>query len=153
MLALQSAYVAACPGNMAASSALLHPHCAITPAAARRVWRDRASASAWQQTLVAVGGANGQQHHASGEGEEFELLQPTSDPLVLCCLEALEEAEGGGADGSTVSNSSSIGGGLALAATRAWRRLLGETEAAGEVRWLPTGCVQLLDTLYQVRQG
>ena len=123
------------------------PHCSCC-----RVWRDRGSGSVWQQTLVAVGGADAGQHPEAGEGEAFfELLQPASDPIILRCLEALEEAEESGADGSAGSNGSSIGGGLALAAARAWRRLLGE--ATGKVRWLPTGCVQLLDTLHKVPDG
>ena len=104
---------------------------------------------------MAVGGEDGGQRHAAGEGEAFELLQPASDPLILRCLEAAEESEGAGADGSprssSGSSSSSVGGGLATAAARAWRRLVGE--ATGEVRWLPTGCVQLLDTLHTVRRG
>lgn len=99
---------------------------------------------------MAVGGADGGQRHPAGEEGAFELLQPASDPLILRCLEALEDAEGGGADGSPSrgSSSNSKGGGLALAAARAWRRLVGE--ATDEVRWLPTGCIQLLDTLHKV---
>lgn len=38
--------------------------------------------------------------------------------------------------------------GLALSVARAWHRLVGE--AAEEIRWLPTGCLQLLDTLHEV---
>ncbi len=38
--------------------------------------------------------------------------------------------------------------GLALSLARGWRKLVGE--ATDEVRWLPTGCLQLLDTLQQV---
>jgi len=39
--------------------------------------------------------------------------------------------------------------GLALSLARGWRKLVGE--ATDEVRWLPTGCLQLLDTLQQAR--
>ena len=75
----------------------------------------------------------------------FELTMPVSDPLIARCLAALtnvprlEQARG-----------TRGGGGLGLAAARAWRKLVGE--ATCDVRWLPTGCLQLLDTLHQASE-
>lgn len=58
------------------------------------------------------------------------------------CSQAVEAAEGDSGGGGKLKS------GVALAAARAWRRLVGE--ATAEVRWLPTGCLRLLDTLHQV---
>ncbi|KAL4452506.1 hypothetical protein ABPG75_008168 [Micractinium tetrahymenae] len=112
-----------------------------------RVWRDMGS-SEWQQTLVAEGDPHGdladwaQHHRQGGGGALIELLQPASDPLIRRCLQAMHAAD-------SSADSSSRKTGLALSAARAWRRLVGE--ATEEVRWLPTGCLQLLDTLRQAR--
>ena len=49
---------------------------------------------------------------------------------------------------SSAGSGGSRKSGLALSVARGWRKLVGE--ATSEVRWLPTGCLQLLDTLQQV---
>lgn len=111
------------------------------------MWRDVGS-SEWQQTLVAELHA-GHEHSSNGggggAGAYLELLQPATDPLIQRCLQALaeEEEEGGGGGAPNLKQ------GLALSAARAWRRILGE--ATDEVRWLPTGCLALLDTLQRAR--
>lgn len=104
----------------------------------------------WQQTMVArLVSSDGslterrQQHQTFGGPTYSEVLQPASDPLILRCLAALEATSGSSASASSQQASS-----LALAAVRLWQRLLGA--ASGDVRWLPTGCLQLLDTLMQV---
>jgi hypothetical protein len=84
-----------------------------------------------------------QQHQTFGGPTYSEVLQPASDPLILRCLAALEATSGSSAGASSQQASS-----LALAAARLWQRLLGA--ASGTVQWLPTGCLQLLDTLVQV---
>ena len=116
-----------------------------------RVRRDMSSAQ-WQQTLVAQADLREalpawRRHHPATGGDCFELLQAAADPLILRCLAAMEERSGGGSEGAGATGRG--GSGLALAAARAWRRLVGE--GTGEMRWLPTGCLQLLDTLHQVR--
>ncbi|EFN53988.1 hypothetical protein CHLNCDRAFT_25175, partial [Chlorella variabilis] len=116
-----------------------------------RVRRDMSSAQ-WQQTLVAQADLREalpawRRHHPATGGDCFELLQAAADPLILRCLAAMEERSGGGSEGAGATGRG--GSGLALAAARAWRRLVGE--GTGEMRWLPTGCLQLLDTLHQAR--
>lgn len=49
---------------------------------------------------------------------------------------------------SSAGSGGSRKSGLALTVARGWRKLVGE--ATDEVRWLPTGCLQLLDTLQRV---
>ncbi|PRW05767.1 S-adenosyl-L-methionine-dependent methyltransferase [Chlorella sorokiniana] len=113
-----------------------------------RVWRDMGSAE-WQQTLVAESdryedlGQWSQHHSRGGEGDYFELVQPAADPLIRRCLQAVQACDAS-ADASGARKS-----GLALTMARGWRKLVGE--ATDEVRWLPTGCLQLLDTLQRAR--
>lgn len=101
----------------------------------------------WQQTLVAAeelpDSSNWQQRH-------LELLAPATDPLIRRCLRAVEALEAERANGGASGGGGARRTGLALAAARVWRRLMGE--ATEEIRWLPTGCLQLLDTLRQVRE-
>lgn len=68
------------------------------------------------------------------------FLHPS--PLLPSAYLAQASEEGG--------SSKRLKTGLALSAARAWRKLTGEPTE--EVRWLPTGCLHLLDTLQQVGQ-
>lgn len=76
--------------------------------------------------------ADWQEHHQGGRagaGAHFELLAPVSDPLIARCLRAAEavEAEGPGGGGGGGARRA----GLALAAARAWRKLV-----RGHSEWL-----------------
>lgn len=75
----------------------------------------------------------------------------TSYPVctALACPPAWQAVQS--FDDGASSQSGSRKSGFALSAARAWRKLVGE--ATDEVRWLPTGCLQLLDTLQEVSWG
>ena len=111
-----------------------------------------------------------QQQQQRRQQQPLEVLQPVSDPLIRRCLQVLEAVAPDGSDSSdggpllgpsTSGGSASDGGaggssfgrGLGLAVARAWQRLAGQAMGErGEVRWLPTSCLQLLNTLAQVRR-
>lgn len=79
---------------------------------------------------------------------------PQPSPITSfppCLLHLLTHGQAVGASEDVASSGSKRKSGLALSAARAWRRLVGE--ATDEVRWLPTGCLRLLDTLQQVGWG
>lgn len=138
-----------------------------------RVWRAGVGRP-WQQTMVALppedassgsssSSLSGSLYHTAqasrpgGGGKTWrartpeEVLQPLTDPLILHCMEAADAAaagDGHGDSNASGSNSSSSGGWTGRLASALHRVLAG---AAGEVLWLPTGCLKLVGTLHQVR--
>eukprot|EP00850_Spirogloea_muscicola_P012604 SM000082S22846 [mRNA] locus=s82:259946:263367:- [translate_table: standard] len=66
-----------------------------------------------------------------------EMLRPITDPLLAQCLTVLDKPSQGGAAG---------GGSLATLA----RRWMGQLLSREEVRWIPTGCMELLQALHAV---
>lgn len=119
--------------------------------------------SAWQQMAVqAAAPAEGpaqqqQQQHGSPGGQSpgrhrqqqpqySDLLLPATDPLIQRCLQALQLS--GSADGGDGAGGGSSGGGKGLAS---WlQRALGleDGESSQNNVWLPTRCLQLLETLH-----
>ncbi|GAB4824262.1 hypothetical protein N2152v2_011308 [Parachlorella kessleri] len=78
-------------------------------------------------------------------GQSFEeVLQPATDPLILRCLDAFEQQP---------ASEASSGGGPAwtLPPLQRWLDALLVGDPEGEAVYLPTGCLQLLDTLHRVR--
>eukprot|EP00850_Spirogloea_muscicola_P004023 SM000017S02763 [mRNA] locus=s17:101256:104655:+ [translate_table: standard] len=66
-----------------------------------------------------------------------EMLRPVTDPLLAQCLAVLDKPPQEGAAG---------GGSLATLA----RRWMGQLLDKEEVRWIPTGCMELLQALHTV---
>lgn len=110
-----------------------------------RVWRPCPGA-AWQETLVAGGGARGRGEgdgtpRGSGEGMR-EVLRPVEDPLVTRCLREWAALEAGDRSGEEMG----VVEGLGSLLGRAARRALGA--AVGDAVFLPTGAARLFDALH-----
>lgn len=118
--------------------------------------------SPWQQMAVqaaapAEGPDQQQQQHGSPGGQSpgrhqqqqsqySDLLLPATDPLIQRCLQALQLS--GSADGGSAVGGSSSSGGEGFAS---WmQRALGleDAESSQNNVWLPTRCLQLLETLH-----
>ena len=93
---------------------------------------------------------DGQPHGTHQQDPTYsELIQPATDPLIQRCLHALHmlDSSNGGSSDSNGSSSSSSRGGWA-----SWLvRTMGieeEEKAAENNVWLPTRCLQLLETVH-----
>jgi len=116
----------------------------------------------WQQVAVQAAAVK-QQQDGSSKGsiqqsrstrqqqqqqEQYsEVLQPPDDPLIQRCMQALQLSPSSHSSGSNGSSSNGSSSGLA-----AWlQRALGLEDEQSSLQnniWLPTRCLQLLETLH-----